>query len=91
MRYTTVLVNFSRDLDMIRKYGYSDSGITDIEFLYSNPNDYYRPILAKHAFYGNYEFYTCRGGKNKELQTNQYIDIIIPYLAELIDEKKVKM
>ena len=70
MRYTTVLVNFSRDLDMTRKYGYSDSGINDIEFLYSNPNDYYRPILAKHAFYENYELYTCRGDKNKELQTH---------------------
>lgn len=55
---------------MIRKYGCSDSGINDIEFSYSNPNDYYRPMLAKHVFDGNYEFYTCRGDKNKELQTN---------------------
>ena len=70
MRYKTVLVNFSRDLYMIRKYGYSDSGINDIEFSYSNPNDYYIPMLAKHVFDGNYEFYTCRGDKNKELQTN---------------------
>ena len=84
------LSEFSRDLDMIRKYGYSDSGTNDIEFLFSNPDDSDRPILAKHAFDRNYEFYMCKGNKNKELQTNQFIDIVIPYLAELIDEKKVK-
>ena len=82
------LCEIGRDLEIKRKYGYSDLGIKDIDFLYSNPDDYYRPILAKHAFDDNYEFYTCRGDKNKELQINKYIDTVIPYLAELIDEKK---
>ena len=44
------LCEIGRDLEIKRKYGYSDLGIKDIEFLYSNPDDYYRPILAKHAF-----------------------------------------
>ena len=45
------LCEIGRDLEIKRKYGYSDLGIKDIEFLYSNPDDYYRPILAKHAFW----------------------------------------
>ena len=39
---------------MIRKYGYIDSGINDIEFSYSNPDDYYKLILPKYAFDRNY-------------------------------------
>ena len=45
-----------RDLEIKRKYRYSDLEIKDIELLYSNSNYYYRPILAKHAFDENYEF-----------------------------------
>ena len=81
MRYTTVLVNFSRDLYMIRKYGYSDSGINDIEFSYSNPNDYYRPILAKHAFDGIMNFTRAGATKIKNYkQTNTSISSSLIWL-----------
>lgn len=63
-------------------------GIKDIEYLFGDLNDYYRPILAKQSFGGDYEFYTCRGDKDKKLQLKEYIAMIIPYLSVLIDEKK---
>ena len=53
MRYTIAFVKL---VEIKRKYGYSDLEIKDIEFLYSNPNDYYRLILAKYAFDENCEF-----------------------------------
>ena len=60
----------------------------DIEYLLNDLDDYYRPILAKQPFDGGYEFYTCRGDKDKKLQLKEYIAMIIPYITLLIDEKK---
>ena len=58
MRYTIALVKF---VEILRLKENTDTAIQEkkTEFLQSNPNDYYRPILAKHGFDENYEFYTC--------------------------------
>ena len=88
------LINILNDLDARKKYGYTDYddrnyyGLRDIELLYNNLDDYYKPILVNHAFSENYEFYMCRGDKTKELSLKQYIDKVVPYLSEFIDEKK---
>ena len=50
------LIHILNDLDARKKYGYTDYddrkyyGIRDIELLYNNADDYYRPILVNHAF-----------------------------------------
>ena len=88
------LIKILNDLDARKKYGYTDYddrnyyGLRDIELLYNIPDDYYRPILVNHAFSENYEFYICRAYKTKELSLKQYIDKVVPFLSELIDEKK---
>ena len=88
------LIKILNDLDARKKYGYTDYDdrnyyvIRDIELLYNNPADYYRPILVNHAFSKNSEFYMCRGDKTKELSLKKYIDKVISYLSELVDEKK---
>ena len=88
------LIKILNDLDARKKYGYTDYDdrnyyvIRDIELLYNNPDDYYRPILVNHAFSKNYEFYMCRGDETKELSLKQYIDKVISYFSELINEKK---
>ena len=82
------------DLNERNKYRHIDYddqnyyGIKDIEHLYTNPDDYYKPILAKQSFDNNYEFYACTGNKNKESSLKQYIDKVISYLGDLINKKK---
>ena len=65
-------------------------GIKDIENLFINisDSDYYKPILVKSSFKNNYEYYEIRGDKNKKLSIQQYLYIIMPYLTELINERK---
>ena len=65
-------------------------GIKDIENLFINisDSDYYKPILIKSSFKNNYEYYEIRGDKNKKLSIQQYLYIIMPYLTELINERK---
>ena len=53
-----------------------------------NDNDYYKPILVKSSFKENYKFYESRGGKDKKLSIEQYIDMTKPYLSGLINENK---
>ena len=48
------------------------------------------PVLAKESFNGNYQMYTCRADKERNMYITNYLDKIKPYLIALIDEKKVK-
>ena len=49
-------------------------------------DDYYKPILVKSSFKENY--YESRGDKDKKLMIEQYLDMIEPYLSDLINENK---
>ena len=53
-----------------------------------NNKDYYKPILAKGSFNENYKYYESRGDKDKKLSIEQYLDMIKPYLSDLINENK---
>ena len=63
-------------------------GIKDIENLFDNidNDDYYKPILVKSSFKENYS--ESRGDKDKKLMIDQYLDMIEPYLSDLINESK---
>ena len=65
-------------------------GIRDIENLFDNVNvnDYYKPTLVKSSFKKNYKYYESRGDKDKRLSVEQYLDMIKPYLSDLINENK---
>ena len=60
---------------MIKKYGLYDPddfdyyGIRDIENLFDevSEQDYYKPILVKSSFKGNYKYYESRGDKEKKI------------------------
>ena len=90
------LVKLVRTLDKKEKYKYHDRddldyhGIRDIENLFDNvnDNDYYKPILVKSSFKENYKYYESRGDKDKKLSVEQYLDMIKPYLSDLINENK---
>ena len=50
--------------------------------------DYYKPIIAKSAFDGNYIQYESKGDKGKNLSIKKYLNIIKPYLIDIINEHK---
>ena len=89
------LVELLRTLDKKEKYKHHDRddldyhGISDIENLFDNiDDDYYKPILVKSCFKKDYKYHESRGDKDKKLSVKQYLDMIIPYLSDLINENK---
>ena len=50
--------------------------------------DYYKPIKTKDAFNDNYIEYESRGDKDKNLSLEDYLNIIRPYLRDMIDNHK---
>ena len=49
---------------------------------------YYKPIIAKSAFDGSYIQYESKGDKGKNLSIKKYLNIIKPYLIDVINEHK---
>ena len=41
--------------------------LKDLEYTFGDLDDYYKPILAKDSFNGNYQMYTCRGYKDRDM------------------------
>ena len=52
--------------------------------------DYYKPIITNNAFNNNYIQYGSKGNKGKILTLNEYIDIIRPYLSDIINNHKTQ-
>ena len=50
-------------------------GIRDIGNLFDefSQEDYFKPILIKSSFKGNYKYYESRGDKEKKLSVKQYL------------------
>ena len=75
-----------------RCYDYDDNkyqGIRDIENLFDEVDkDYYKPIKSKNAFNGNYIEYESKGVKDKNLLPGKYLDIIRPYLGNMMNDYK---
>ena len=53
-----------------------------------NNEDYYKPILIKSSFDERYKYYESRADKDKKLLIEQYLNMIKPYLSDLINENK---
>ena len=64
-------------------------GLKDLEYTFGDLDDYYNSRLAKESFNGNYQMYTCRGHKDRDMNIDIYLDKIRPYLIALIDKKKI--
>ena len=74
-------------------YDYDDieyRGTRNVRYLFdlSIDEDYYKPIIAKSAFDGNYIQYESKGDKRKNLSIKKYLNIIKPYLVDIINEHK---
>ena len=66
-------------------------GIRDIENLFYefSKEDYYKPILVKSSFKGNYKYYESRGDKEKILSIKQYLIKTAPRLYDLINDHRI--
>ena len=90
------LDELERNLSKTKKYyDYDDAeyrGIKDVKDLFglSVGEDYYKPIITKGSFNNNYIPYESRGDKDKILTVNEYLDIIRPYLVDIINDHKIQ-
>ena len=50
--------------------------------------DYYKPIIARGAFDGSYIQYESKGDKGKNLSIKKYLNMIKPYLNDVINYHK---
>ena len=63
--------------------------IKNTEYLFDEINeDYYKPVKSKGAFNDNYMEYESRGDKDKNLSPEEYLDMIRPYLRDMINNHK---
>ena len=89
------LNNTSTDLKCKRKNMISDyrddnyTNIDDIEYIFSDIDSYYQPILASSLFNNGYQRYHFRGDRNRNMSLITYFDKIRAYLRSLIDENKL--
>ena len=90
------LDELERGLSNTKKYfDYDDAeyrGIKDVKDLSNllNDEDYYEQIITKGAFNNNCIQYESRGNKDKILTVNEYLDIIRPYLTNMINNHKTQ-
>ena len=65
-------------------------GIGDIGNLFnqSTDKDYQKPTKTKSTFNGNYTEHESRGDKDKNLSPEEYLDMIRPYLSNIINDHK---
>ena len=91
------LVELVNKLNKKEKYRYhyrnhlDYHGIRNIENLFDvddNNEGYYKPILVKSYFNKSYKYYKRRSDKDKKLSAEQYLDMIKPYLSDLINDHK---
>ena len=52
--------------------------------------DYYKSTKTKRAFNGNYIEYASKRDKDKHLLPKEYLDMIRPYLSDMINDHKTR-
>ena len=80
-----------------KSYDYDDAeykGIRDIKNLFNKPvdKDYYKPIKITNGFdnRNNYIEYESKGDKDKILLPEEYLNMIRPYLSDIVNEHKTQ-
>ena len=80
--------NFKKDLTKLQKYRYNITYDLDYLFNEDDQEDYYEPVEIKSAFDNSYIQYESRRDRDANLSLAEYLNIIIPYLREMIDNHK---
>ena len=90
------LIGLEQNLFKPKKYyDYDDTeykGIRGVKDLFdlSIDEDYYEPIITDGAFNNNYIQYESKGNKDKILTPSEYLDVITPYLSDIINDHKTQ-
>ena len=88
------LTELEENLSKTNKYcDYDDAeyrGIRDVKDLFdlSISEDYYKPIIVNGAFNNNYIQDESKGDRDKILTISEYLDMIRPYLVDMINDHK---
>ena len=82
---------------LTKNYDYDDAEYKGIRYIgnlfnQSIDEDYYEPIKTTNDFdnKSNYIEYESRGDKDKNLSLKKYLDMIIPYLSDTINDHKTQ-
>ena len=90
------LTELEENLSKTKKYyDYDDieyRGIRNVKDLFDLSIDegYYKPIITKGAFNNNYIQYESKGNKGKNLSLKKYLNMIRPYLSDIIYDHKTQ-
>ena len=90
------LLELEENLFKLKKYYEYDEteykGIRDVKDLFDLPTDedYYKPIITNDAFNNSYIQSKGIGDKVKNLSIKKYLDIIRPYLSDIINYDKTQ-
>ena len=92
--YLRKLVRILNDTEKNSPYDHDDFdyyGIRDRGSLFdeASEEDYYKPILVKKSFKGNYKYYETRGDEEKRLSVKQYLNKIRSHLYDLINDHRI--
>ena len=68
------------------------NGIRDVKDLFdlSIHEDYYKPIITNDAFNNNYIQYESKGDKGKNLSIKKSLNMVRPYLSDIINDRKAQ-
>ena len=68
-----------------------DKIFRDLRFLFDTEKDHYEPKkIASASFNDNYIQYKSMGDKDKNFSVKEYIDVIKPYLRDIINNHKAQ-
>ena len=90
------LLILEENLSKLKKYyDYDDveyKGIKGVRDFFDSPTDedHYKPIIINGTFNNNYIQYESRGNKDKILTVDEYLDIIRPYVRDMINDNKTQ-
>ena len=90
------LTELEENLSKTEKYyDYDDVEYKEIRnikdlFHLSIDEDYYKPIITKGDFNNNYIQYKRKGDKGKNLSIKKYLNMMRPYLSDIIKDHKTQ-
>ena len=64
-----------------------DKILGDLDFIFDPEKDHYKPKKTVSAFNNNYIQYESMDDKDKNLPIKEYIDLIRPYLSDIINNQ----
>ena len=82
-----IILNKYKEIRDVRNL-FNRVALNRITFNQSTDEDYYKPIKTNGPFNGNHIEYQSKGDEDKNLSPKEYLDMIRPYLSDIINAHK---